>query len=136
MNIKIIIQEKIQKSFIKQGMEEYEKRLSKYCKINYIPLKKLEDLNKYIKEKTYFIMVRSGEKMISSECFAQKFQKWGLTGKSDIIFFITSQDVFFQPPHDYLSITSMDVDMELTTLILYEQIYRAFTILHHLPYHK
>ncbi len=136
MNIKIITQEKIGKPFIKKGIKEYEKRLSRYCKIKYISVKKVEDLKKYLKEKTYLIIVHPGEKMISSENFAEHFQQLGLTGKSDIVFFLCSQDLSYQKAHSYLSLTSMNIEIELATLILYEQIYRAFTILHHLPYHK
>ena len=38
--------------------------------------------------------------------------------------------------HRMISLSSMTFSHEIARLVLLEQIYRAFTLIHHLPYHK
>lgn len=136
MNIIVITTEKLGQSFIKKGIQEYEKRLSRYCKVKYIFLKKIEDMEKYIKNKTYVILVNQRGNMISSENLAKHFEHLALTGKSDMIFFLSSEQFPKEKLDMYLALTPMEMDHQLMTLTLYEQIYRAFTIINNLPYHK
>lgn len=129
MNIKILNNKKTKQKFIINGMKEYEKRLSRYCKIT------SEGYNKSpIKEKDYIIKISPQGKNISSEGLANKILSLGLEGKSSLVFIISKEEI---PNIDlHLSLSPMDMDYELMTLVLYEQIYRSFTIMNHLPYHK
>ena len=88
MNIKIYIcGEKIDK-FLLEGIKEYEKRLSRYCKIHLQSFKNEEQLLKKLSDKSYKILITSMKETISSEKLAERINHLGVSGKSDITFII------------------------------------------------
>jgi 23S rRNA (pseudouridine1915-N3)-methyltransferase len=133
MNIKIYVAgEKIEKTFL-EGIKEYEKRLSRYCKIKLQSFKNEEQLVKKLTDKSYKILVSINGEMVTSEELAEKINQFGITGKSDITFIIGADKL----PHDeLLAISPMEMDLGIKTLIMFEQIYRSYRILNNEPYHK
>ncbi|WP_019120878.1 23S rRNA (pseudouridine(1915)-N(3))-methyltransferase RlmH [Brevibacillus massiliensis] len=133
MNFKIyVIGDKIEKFYL-EGIKEYEKRLSRSCKIQLHHFKNLESLSKKLSDKTYKIVISSKGNTISSEELADKINLLGVTGKSDVSLLIGADSI----PHDeVLSISPMEMDLGLKTTIIFEQIYRAYRILNNEPYHK
>lgn len=133
MNIKIyLIGDKIPKYF-RSAIQEYEKRLSKYCKIKLIEIKNEDALRKVLSNSSYKILVSKNGSNPSSTELADKIGTLGNTGKSEveIIYGIETIDV-----NEILAISKMDIDSSLLITILYEQIYRAHRILNNHSYHK
>jgi len=159
MNITIISVGKIKEKFIKLGIDEYTKRLSRYCKINLIEVpdekapenlsvvemeivknKEGESISKHIKDGMYVIDLVIKGKMLTSEELADKFQEVTLKGNSHITFIIggslgLSQNIINRADFK-LSFSSMTFPHQLMKLILLEQIYRGFRIIKGEPYHK
>ncbi|MFC5734339.1 23S rRNA (pseudouridine(1915)-N(3))-methyltransferase RlmH [Cytobacillus gottheilii] len=133
MNIKIyIVGDKIEKTFL-EGIKEYEKRLSRYCKIKLQHFKNKEQLLKKISDKTYKILISVMGTTVTSEELAEKINQLGITGKSDVTIIIGADNL----PHDeVLAISPMEMDLGIKTLIMFEQIYRSYRILNNEPYHK
>lgn len=133
MNIKIyVVGGKIEKTFL-EGIKEYEKRLSRYCKIKLQSFKNEEQLLKKLTDKSYKVIVSIKGEMVASEELAEKINQFGITGKSDITFIIGTDKL----PHDeLLAISPMEIDLGIQTLIMFEQIYRSYRILNNEPYHK
>ena len=132
MNFKIYYTgDKIEKFFI-EAIKEYEKRLSRYCKIELLQFKNVNQLLKKLPEKTYKILISVNGTCISSEQLADKINTLGLSGISDASI-IVGADI---PHNETLAISSMDMDLGLQTTVLFEQIYRAYRILNNQPYHK
>ncbi len=131
MNLKIYVDEKVKDKFQLQAIKEYDKRLTRYCKMKQVIFKDQEELSK-ISDRTYKIIVNITGKSISSEELANKLEHLGVIGKSDIAFILS--DDFQGDDHICLSSMSMSTGMSLT--VLYEQIYRAFRIQKNEPYHK
>lgn len=133
MNIKIfIVGDKIGK-IINEGIREYEKRLSRYCKIQLKHFKNEVQLSKNIPEKSHKILISSDGDTITSEELAEKINYLGITGKSDITIIIGVDNL----PHDeLLAISPMEMDLGIKTLIMFEQIYRSYRIINNEPYHK
>ena len=133
MNIKIyLIGDKIPKYF-QSAIQEYEKRLSKYCKIKLIEVKNDEALIKALSSSSYKILVSKRGTNPSSTELADKISTLGNTGKSEleIIYGIEHLEV-----DEILAISKMDIDSSLLITILFEQIYRAYRILNNHAYHK
>lgn len=131
MRIKIINTEKIRNKYVKEALKEYTKRLSTYCKMEYIETKNPE---KEISSKTYIIKINniSGEEL-SSEQLAEKIEQLGISGNSHITILLGADNI----EADYiLSISRMDIDINILLIIIYEQIYRAYRIINSAPYHK
>jgi len=133
MNFKIyIVGRKIDKTYL-EGIKEYEKRLSRYCKTTLQYFKNEELLLKKLSDKSYKISISIHGKMISSEQLSEKINHLGIQGQSDLTFIIGSENTSFD---DKISISPMEMDIGMKTMIMYEQIYRAYRILNNEPYHK
>ncbi|KNF07623.1 ribosomal RNA large subunit methyltransferase H [Gottschalkia purinilytica] len=139
MNIKIITTKKINEKFSMEGIKEYQKRLSRYCKLKLVQLKNENGLEKEINEKTYLILVNAKGEVISSEQLADKLSNMALKGQSDVTFIVSEEEL----PSDIadkadfkLAVSRMDIGLNVLTLTLHEQIYRAFRINGGEPYHK
>lgn len=159
MNITIISVGKIKEKHMKQGIDEYLKRLSAYTKINILELpdeKAPENLSqtqmKQIKQKegarildkihpdAYVIALAIEGKQASSEQFAEHLGRLSASGKNSVVFVIggslgLSEEVM-RRADEALSFSKMTFPHQLMRLILVEQVYRAFRILRGEPYHK
>ncbi|MFD1734979.1 23S rRNA (pseudouridine(1915)-N(3))-methyltransferase RlmH [Bacillus salitolerans] len=159
MNISIVTIGKLKEKYLKQGIDEYAKRLTAYAKLDIIELpdeKAPENLSEtemeQVKQKegerilqkispdTYVIALAIEGKMKSSEQLAEDLDKLATYGKSKIAFVIggslgLSSEVM-KRADESLSFSKMTFPHQLMKLILVEQIYRAFRINRGEPYHK
>ncbi|ANS76486.1 50S rRNA methyltransferase [Paenibacillus yonginensis] len=124
--------EKVEKFYL-EAIKEYEKRLSRYCTIKLIHLKREDQLEKKLSDSSYKIVVTNTKQSLSSEELAEKINDLGVSGTSDISIIIGSETA---PYDEKLMLSQMDMDKGLQTTILIEQLYRAFRIIHNHPYHK
>jgi len=143
--IKIICVGKIKESFYRDAVNEYVKRLSKYHKIEIIELmdsniKNEKDLIlKKIDKKDYIVTLQIDGKQVSSIEFSDMIDKT-LISFSNITFIIGGSDGLdaqIKSLANYkLSFSNMTFPHQLFRIILLEQIYRAFKIIHNESYHK
>lgn len=159
MKISIITVGKLKEKYLKQGIDEYLKRLSTYAKVEIIEVadekapeqlseaemeevkrKEGERILSHLSEDTYIITLEISGRMLSSEQLAAKIDELGTYGKSKLAFIIggslgLSKEV--QNRSDLaLSFSKMTFPHQLMRLILLEQIYRAYRINRGEPYHK
>jgi len=159
VNISLLTIGKLKEKYLKQGIDEYLKRLSAYAKVEVIELsdekapEQLSELEmEQVKDKegerilakispdTYVIALAIDGKQRSSEDLADMIDKLGTYGKSKIAFVIggslgLSKDVLNRAD-EKLSFSKMTFPHQLMRLILLEQVYRAFRINRNEPYHK
>jgi 23S rRNA (pseudouridine1915-N3)-methyltransferase len=150
--IKIICIGKIKESFFREAISEYEKRLSKYTKLEIVELdeckidnptialeyEKSNILNK-IKEKDYIITLEiDGEELDSIE-MANKINKL-MINYSNIVFIIGSSyglhDEIKAKANFHLSFSKFTFPHQMFRVILLEQLFRSFKILNNETYHK
>ncbi len=159
MNIKVISVGKVKEKYLKLGIEEFAKRLSKYCSLEIIEVddekapetlsgkemsiiknKEGDKILSKIKDNTYVIALAIDGKMLSSEDLAEKINDLGISGKSNIAFIIGGSlglsDSVLKRADYKLSFSKMTFPHQLMKLILLEQIYRAYRIKTGAPYHK
>ena len=160
MRINIVCVGKIKEKYLKLGIDEFKKRLSKYCKLEIIELedeKAPENLSdkemlmikekegkkilSKIKDNSYVIALAiDGKNLSSSEELAETINKLGVRGISNITFVIggslgLSDEVLSRADYK-LSFSKMTFPHQLMRLILLEQVYRAYRINNGEPYHK
>lgn len=159
MEINIISVGKIKEDYFKKSIEEYEKRLKAYCRVNFIELKdesegkNLSDKDidiildkegkrilEKIKERSFIIVLDILGRSIDSVEFSKKINDIMLDGISSIDFIIggslgISQEVKDKANYS-LSFSKFTFPHKLMKVILMEQIYRAFTIINNKTYHK
>lgn len=159
IKISIISVGKIKEKYLKSGIDEFSKRLSKYCKLDIVELsdeKAPENLShkememvknkegnailSKLKQNQYVIALAiDGEKM-SSEKFAKKIESLSVGGNSHLCFIIGGSlglsDEVLSRADMKMSFSDMTFPHQMMRLILLEQIYRCFRINNHEPYHK
>ena len=159
MRIKIYCIGKIKESYLKEGINEYLKRLLPYAKVEIIevsdePIK--ENPNKFdiesakdkegkkilklIKNTDYLISLDLDQKEFKSESFAEFLMKNVEISGSNLSFVIGGSyglsDELKRRSNNSFSLSKMTFTHQMTRLILLEQIYRAFKILNNEVYHK
>jgi len=130
MKIKIINTEKLKEKYVKDAVQEYTKRLSAYCKVEYVETK---NPAKEISFKSYVIKINKEGEELSSEQLAEKIEQLGVSGNSHITILLGADNI---EADCVLSISRMDIDINILLIIIYEQIYRAYRIINNAPYHK
>lgn len=149
--IKIICVGKLKESYLKDAIEEYTKRLSRYTKLEIIELPdeslkekdkclelEGEKILKNIKDKDYVITLEIDGKMIDSIGFSKKIEILETTG--NIVFVIGgSYGLSHQVKarrNEAISFSKMTFPHQLFRVFLLEQIYRGYKIKNNESYHK
>ncbi len=159
MNVKILCVGKIKEKFYREAIEEYQKRLSKYCNVSIVEVadektaenasateieivkdKEGERLLKHISERDYVIALAILGKQMDSVAFSEYIEDLGISGKSSIVFVIGGSlglsDSVLSRADYHISFSKMTFPHQLMRVILFEQIYRAMRIMKNEPYHK
>ena len=159
VNVQVVAVGRIKDKFVDLGLQEYSKRMGRYGRFQIVEVRE-ESFNEPLSEKEIEqILEREGERILaaikprsyvfaldrvgeswSSEELATEFQRLAINGTSQLVFVIggslgldqrviASADVA-------LSFSAFTFPHQLMRLILFEQIYRAFTIVAGERYHK
>lgn len=159
MNITILAVGKVKESFYREALSEYQKRLSRYCRLEIaevadepvpekasfaeeelIKEREAKRILKRLRENSFVITLEITGKKLDSEKFAKKLEDLALAGKSQLVFVIGGSlglhaSVSAQADLK-LSFSDLTFPHQLMRVILAEQIYRAFRINSGAPYHK
>lgn len=159
MNITLITVGKVKEKFYRDAISEFEKRLSRYCKLdiievadektpdkasetveNQIKEKEAERIMKYIKDDSYCIALAIEGKKTDSVRFAKHLEQLGISGKSNVVFIIGGSlglhEKVLNRADEKMSFSDMTFPHQLMRVILLEQIYRCYRIISGEPYHK
>lgn len=159
MKITILSVGRIKEKYLKDGIAEYSKRLSRYCRleITEVPDEKTPDgaspaveaqirktegerLLRFIRDSDYVIALAIDGRMLDSIELSRQIERLGVQGNSSIVFVIggslgLSEEILRRA--DYrLSFSRMTFPHQLMRMILLEQIYRSYRIMNGEPYHK
>jgi len=159
MKITVISVGKIKEKYFTGAINEYAKRLTKYCKLEQIEVpdeKAPENLSEKemiqvkdkegdrilgkISDQAYVVALAIEGKQMTSEGLSEHIEKLGVTGKSHIVFVIGGSlglsDKVLKRANYKLSFSKMTFPHQLMKVVLLEQVYRAFRIVRGEPYHK
>ena len=159
MNITIVSVGKVKEKYLRDGIEEYRKRLTRYCNIDLIEVpdekapetlspkeeaqvkeKEGQAILKHIKDNSYVIALAINGKQLSSEELSDFIADRALSGDSSLVFVIggslgLSSEVLSRADYK-LSFSKMTFPHQLMRMILLEQVYRGYRIIKGEPYHK
>ena len=159
MKIKIVTVGKLKEKYLKDGIAEYSKRISRFATVEMIELadektpdrasdsenEKILELegNRIISkigDREFVIVLAIEGKTLSSEEFSKQLEQASINGYSTLTFVIGGS-LGLSPQvkkraNLFLSFGRLTLPHQLMRLVLTEQIYRAFTIQQGSPYHK
>jgi len=156
MKLTVIAVGKLKEKYLKEGINEYSKRLSRFCELEIIEVndeqapdslssvqeeqvkkKEAERVIKRLKPGTVLIILDVRGVKVSSPDLANKLNSYFISGKSHITFVIGGSlgiDKELLGMADLrLSLSDMTFPHQLTRLILLEQVFRAFKIINGEP---
>ncbi len=159
ISVTVIALGKLKEKYMREFSEEYQKRLSAYCKLNIIELtpKPLSDnpseneiknalaaeaqqIKQKIPSNSYVFSMCIEGKQSPSEDFSRKLSEITVNGKSNIVFVIGSSfglsDEIKNISDFKFSMSEMTFPHQMARIMLLEQIYRAFQISNGGKYHK
>ena len=159
MKIKIVTVGKLKEKYLKDGIAEYSKRISRFAAVEMIELadektpdrasdsenEKILDLEgnrilSKIGDREFVVVLAIEGKTLSSEEFSKQLEQASINGYSTLTFVIGGS-LGLSPQvknraNLSLSFARLTLPHQLMRLVLVEQIYRAFTIQQGSPYHK
>ena len=145
----------IKEKFYKDAIDEYKKRISRFASLNIVELKEnnpasnsISDINNALKKdyieiskhlKGYVVCLDKDGTQLQSEEFSKFIEKTSLTS-SEISFIIGASNGIDEELktkcNKKISFSKMTFPHQLMRVIFLEQLYRAFTILNNIAYHK
>ncbi|ABV11147.1 Ribosomal RNA large subunit methyltransferase H [Streptococcus gordonii] len=159
MKIKLVTVGKLKEKYLKEGIAEYSKRLSRFTKVEIIELADEKTPDKASPLENQQILSKEGERILSkvldrefvivlaiegqqfpSEKFSKVIEDASVRGFSDITFIIGGSLGLSAKVKEranlLMSFGQLTLPHQLMRLVLMEQIYRAFMIQQGSPYHK
>lgn len=155
MKISLLVVGKTVHSYLNQGIDEYTKRISRYCpfSIKYIAdakttkslsqeqQKQLEGDNiaAALDKSDYVVLLDEHGKEFTSVDFSAYIERKMQSVPKRLVFIIGgpygfSKEIYGRA-NEKISLSKMTFPHDLIRLVFTEQLYRAFSIIHHEPYH-
>lgn len=158
MKISIVCVGKIKEKYLTEGIAEFTKRLTPYCKLETIAIgeekmpdnpspaekeqvlaKETERLLNAIPQNAHVVLLDLQGREVTSPQLADLFDEWALAGKSHIAFVIGGAfgytDALRKRADMRWSFSKLTFTHQMIRLLLVEQIYRAFKISRNEKYH-
>lgn len=158
LNIQIICVGKIKENYLKDAINEYSKRLSRYCKLTIIELpdekipdklnnslsneiksKECNNIINHLKKDSYVIALDLTGKQYSSEDFSSEIEKISMIN-SNITFIIGGSlglnCELLNKCNQKVCFSKMTFPHQLIRVFLLEQLFRAFKISNNETYHR
>ena len=158
MKISIVCVGKIKEKYLTEGIAEFTKRLTPYCKLETIAIgeekmpdnpspaekeqvlaKETERLLNAIPQNAHVVLLDLQGREVTSPQLADLFDEWALDGKSHIAFVIGGAfgytDALRKRADMRWSFSKLTFTHQMIRLFLVEQIYRAFKISRNQKYH-
>lgn len=156
MNIRLLVISKTDIPYLQEGISEYCKRLKHYVNFEIDVIPALKDQKgaspDEIKEREAALILKKLQgadrivlldehgKEHTSVGYSQYIQKQMNAGVRNLVFVVGGAFGFapsvYAVAHDKISLSQMTFNHQMVRLFFVEQLYRAFTILHHEPYHN
>jgi len=158
MKIKLITVGKIKEKYLRDGIDEYKKRLSRYVQLEMIEVNDERAPENLSRNEIEIIKEKEAEKILSRidkeyiialDIIGKQFDSVKLANTINDIFSYQSSDIaiiiggslglsnhLLDKANLRLSFSKLTFPHQLMKMILLEQIYRSFRIINNEPYHK
>lgn len=150
--IKLICVGKLKETYWQDAVKEYQKRLTKYCKLELIEVsdfatdhvevtqkKELQEIKKYINEKDYVVTMEIEGKEYDSVSLSETLEKIMMTNSNLVLLIGGSCGLhpeLKERSNLSLSFSKLTFPHQLFRVMLLEQLYRSYKISHNESYHK
>lgn len=138
MRFAVVAVGRIKERGLRSVADDYLGRVGRYVRCDEIEVRDAAALERALPVGARIVALEVAGRALGSEAFAKQLERWGRDGKGAIAFVIGAADGI--PPgisaraDERLSLSAMTLPHRLARVVLYEQLYRAMTILRGEPY--
>jgi 23S rRNA (pseudouridine1915-N3)-methyltransferase len=129
---------KIRERDLRSVADDYVARIRRYVRLDEVEVANDAALGRALPTGATIVALDPGGDALTSPAFAKKLEGWGRRGKGDVAFVIGGAEgipeTLVRSADARLSLSSWTLPHRLARVVLFEQIYRAFTILRGEPY--
>ena len=154
MLLRLLVVSKTDIPYIQTGIDDYVKRLKHYVNFELVVIPALKDaarpdqvkekeaaqILKHLEGADRVVLLDEHGKEYTSVGFSEYLQKQMNAGVRNLTFVVGGAFGFapsvYKAATDKISLSQMTFNHQMVRLFFVEQLYRAFTILHHEPYHN
>ena len=159
MKITILAVGKVKEAFFREAIQEYSKRLSRYCRLEILEVADEKTPERASEAEEVLIKEREGERILKqirdtdyvcaldiegepldSVALAERINRLGIGGTGRLVFVIGGSlglaEAVLKRADWKLSFSKMTFPHQLMRVILLEQVYRSYRIICGEPYHK
>lgn len=138
MKLVVVAVGKIREKHLRAVADDYLSRAQHYARVSEVEVKADAELERALPREATVIALDPGGEALTSRELAARVERWGQRGKGELAFVIGGAEGIPKPllaaAHARLSLSSLTLPHRLARVLLYEQLYRAFTILRGEPY--
>ncbi len=155
MKLKIILVGKTEEDYLKKGIDIYQKRLKNYLPLEIVEIPALKNTKKLsieqqkvkegelilqkLEKSDLVVLLDEGGKAFSSMGFSKYFQNKMNSGIKSLCLIIGGPYGFsaevYSKAQQKIALSQMTFSHQMIRLLLFEQCYRAMSILRNEPYH-
>ena len=154
MNIRILMLGKNKDDYLEEAVQDFIKKLRPFCKLELVYLKdekvhtdvkkilavEAQRIREQLQEKEFVVVLDEKGKGFSTVQLHQQFSQWIDRGTGNIAFIIGSSHGLaaeIKAEADFLlSLSPLTMNHQIVRIVLLEQVYRVFTLLRGMKYHK
>ena len=118
--------------------DDYLTRIGRYTRCEEVEVKDARALSGALPRDATVVALEVHGEALGSDAFARRLERWGSLGKGDVAFVIGGAEgipeAVSQNAQARLSLSSLTLPHRLARVVLFEQLYRALTILRGEPY--
>ena len=138
MKIHVVAVGKIREKSLRAVADDYLERVRHYARTTEIELKGDAELERAVPRDATVIALDPNGDAVTSRELAKRLERWGQRGKGELAFVLGGAEGIPEQvlagAHARLSLSSLTLPHRLARVLLFEQLYRAFTILRGEPY--
>ena len=138
MKLTIVAVGKIREKSLRAVADDYLGRVKHYARTSEVEVKTDAELERAVPREATVIALDPGGDSVTSRELARRLEGWGQRGKGELAFVIGGAegipDALLKAAHARLSLSRLTLPHRLARVVLFEQLYRAFTILRGEPY--
>jgi 23S rRNA (pseudouridine1915-N3)-methyltransferase len=138
VKVAVVAVGKIRERELRAVADDYKKRIQRYVRCDEVEVTSDAALERALPAGATIVALDPGGEALTSTAFARKLEGWGRRGKGDVAFVIGGAEgipgALLGSANAKLCLSSLTLPHRLARVLLFEQIYRAFTILRGEPY--
>ena len=138
MKITVVAAGKIKEKPLRSVADDYVTRVRRYTNFVEVETRDETGLERAVPLAARLVALEVWGTQFSSEGFSQRIESWASTGKGEIAFVIGAAEgipkALSDRADEHMSLSAMTLPHRLARVILFEQIYRALSILRGEPY--